>query len=170
LGYRRAPDFEFHPPGELTPAQQIVAVLLAPGSRLRLACEREGIDVDEVVARVLHPLEEPNSEPRMVEQEMIGQDWGCSMENIPGGAMPEGVVPSTSGTQEPNQQRVDVSGMNTGGEGSDSDAESDLNGRKEQVRRGEQPREQGKLKPDKSTLSEHVDRSCNVMNPRGAKL
>jgi hypothetical protein len=92
------------------------------------------------------------------------------MENSARDAMSKGIVPLTSETLEPNQQHGDLKDMHTvqkkvhwrGGEDadSDSDIESDLNGRKEQ----------GKLPPDKGTLSVNIDRTCNGMNRRDAKL
>jgi hypothetical protein len=63
-------------------------------------------------------------------------------------------MPSISGTREPNQQRGDLNDMNTvqkevhwrGGKDADSNVESDLNGRREQVRRVEQLRAQVKIR------------------------
>jgi coenzyme A diphosphatase NUDT7 len=95
------------------PAQQIALALLAPTSRLRLVCEREDVDADEVAACVLNLLEELNFGPRMVEREKIGQDWRRLMENSARDAMSKGIVPSTSGTHEPNQQHGDLKDMNT---------------------------------------------------------
>jgi coenzyme A diphosphatase NUDT7 len=113
LGYACAPGFEFNLPDAPMPAQQIALALLAPTSRLRLVCEREDVDADEVAACVLNLLEELNFGPRMVEREKIGQDWRRLMENSARDAMSKGIVPSTSGTHEPNQQHGDLKDMNT---------------------------------------------------------
>ncbi|KAJ8591260.1 hypothetical protein M405DRAFT_692710, partial [Rhizopogon salebrosus TDB-379] len=46
LGYACAPGFEFNLPDAPMPAQQIARALLAPTSRLQLACEREDVNAD----------------------------------------------------------------------------------------------------------------------------
>ena len=61
-GYERDPDFEVCAPNAPTSAQQIACALLTPSNRLRLACEREGIDANDVANCVLHPLKEQNIE------------------------------------------------------------------------------------------------------------
>lgn len=176
MGYGRAPDFEYQPPNAPTSAQQIASALLTPTNLLRLACEREGIDANEVAASVLHPPKELNSEPHMKEWESISQDRRDLMENGETGAT--GIIPSLGGTAEQMQQHVDVEDLkeckNTlknqvqgrclqvGGD-VDSDVACDLNRRKEQVRKGEQ---------DKSRLSENVDqiRGVRVVDQRTSKL
>ncbi|KAG2142798.1 NUDIX hydrolase domain-like protein [Suillus bovinus] len=72
-GYRRAPDFEFQPSNAPTQAQQIACALLMPSNRLRLACEREGIDANVMAESCLHALQ--NSVPGMIEWDKSGKDW-----------------------------------------------------------------------------------------------
>jgi hypothetical protein len=73
-----------------------------------LACEREGIDMDEIVVCVLHLLEGPNSEPCMVEWEKIGQDWTRLMENSARGGMSKGIMLAISGTRETNNAVISM--------------------------------------------------------------
>jgi hypothetical protein len=145
-----------------------------------LACEREGIDADEMAACVLHPLQELDSQSRVVEWEKIDQDWRRRMENDESGTGPnKGTMPSSSGTEEPIQQRVvvhdgkvrdDTMRKEVQERCLDSDVTGVLNQRKEQVGEEKQLAEQGKLKLDKSRLSKNVDQIHDVMNKRNSKL
>jgi hypothetical protein len=79
IGYGRPPEFEVQPPNAPTPAHQIAHALLTPANPLRIACEREGVDVNKTAARLLRPPMAANA-ARTIEWEKIGTEWKKLME------------------------------------------------------------------------------------------
>ncbi|KAI6101712.1 hypothetical protein EDD17DRAFT_1548750 [Pisolithus thermaeus] len=79
IGFGREPAFQVQPPNAPTTAHQIAYALLTPTNPLRVACDREGVDVNKTAATILRPSPILNS-PRVAEWERIGWDWKRLME------------------------------------------------------------------------------------------